>query len=66
MVFTLEMEQELADHIKQLADQFHGFTPYKCRGLAHEFAKRNHVTVPSNWEKGLAGRMCRKSHDYTG
>ena len=35
------MESELAKHIKNLADQFHGLTTLKCRELAYEFAKRN-------------------------
>lgn len=29
-VFTEDMEKDLADHIKQLADQFHGMTSHKC------------------------------------
>ncbi|CAG5999532.1 unnamed protein product [Menidia menidia] len=33
-VFSEEMEKELEDHIKQLADQFHGLTPKKCRELS--------------------------------
>uniref|UniRef100_A0A671QJU5 HTH CENPB-type domain-containing protein n=1 Tax=Sinocyclocheilus anshuiensis TaxID=1608454 RepID=A0A671QJU5_9TELE len=52
-VFTEELEKELADHIKKLADQFHGLTPKKCC----ELADRNNIPVPNNWkEKGLAGR----------
>ena len=35
------MESELAKHIKNLADQFHGLTTLKCRELAYELAKRN-------------------------
>uniref|UniRef100_A0A673KIP5 HTH psq-type domain-containing protein n=1 Tax=Sinocyclocheilus rhinocerous TaxID=307959 RepID=A0A673KIP5_9TELE len=43
--FTEELEKELADHIKKLADQ-------------------NNIPVPNNWkEKGLAGRMCKTSHN---
>ncbi|XP_074480931.1 uncharacterized protein LOC141761464 [Sebastes fasciatus] len=60
-VFTEEVEKELADHIKKLAEQFHGLTPKKCCELALELAERNNIPVPKNWkEKGLAGipRLC--------
>ncbi|CAB1451101.1 unnamed protein product [Pleuronectes platessa] len=33
------MEEELAKHLKQLADQFHGLAPVKCRGLAFEYVE---------------------------
>ncbi len=53
-VFTKELEKELADHIKKLADQFHGLTPQKCCELAFELADRNNIPVPNNWkEKGV-------------
>lgn len=59
-VFSEEVEKELADHIKKLADQFHGLTPKKCCELALELAERNNIPAPNNWkEKGLAGRVCR-------
>uniref|UniRef100_A0A3B5R0Y1 HTH CENPB-type domain-containing protein n=1 Tax=Xiphophorus maculatus TaxID=8083 RepID=A0A3B5R0Y1_XIPMA len=55
-IFTDEMEEELAKHLKQLADQFHGLPPVKCRELAFEYAKRNNISVPANWtEKQCAG-----------
>lgn len=57
-VFTDDMEQELADHVKKLADQFHGLTPKKCCELAFEFADKNQIPVPDNWrENGFAGRV---------
>lgn len=60
-IFPLELE--LADHIKKLAEQFHGLTQKKCRELASELAERNNISTPNNWtEKGLAGRMCKKQH----
>ena len=37
-VFSEEVEKELADHIKKLAEQFHGLTPKKCCELALELA----------------------------
>ncbi|GAA6088005.1 uncharacterized protein zgc:113274 [Tachysurus ichikawai] len=60
-VFTEEVEKELADHIKQLADQFHGLSPKKCCKLAFQFAQKNNITVPNNWkEKGLVGGTARR------
>ncbi|CAB1417103.1 unnamed protein product [Pleuronectes platessa] len=43
------MEEELAKHLKQLADQFHGLAPVKCRELAFEYAEKNNIPVPANW-----------------
>ncbi|CAB1446938.1 unnamed protein product [Pleuronectes platessa] len=43
------MEEELAKHLKQLADQFHGLAPVKCRELASEYAEKNNIPVPANW-----------------
>jgi len=57
-IFTDEMEEELAKHLKQLADQFHGLDPVKCRELAFEYAEKNNIPVPANWtEKQCAGRL---------
>ena len=50
-VFTPEMEKDLANHVKQLADQFHGLSLLKCRSLAYEFASRNNIEMPANWER---------------
>ncbi|CAI5674184.1 unnamed protein product [Oreochromis niloticus] len=56
-VFSEELEKELAEHIKKLAEQFHGISPKKCRELALELAGRNNIPTPSNWtEKGLASK----------
>uniref|UniRef100_A0A671X1I5 HTH CENPB-type domain-containing protein n=1 Tax=Sparus aurata TaxID=8175 RepID=A0A671X1I5_SPAAU len=56
-VFSEEVEKKLADHIKKLAEKFHGLTPKKCRELALELAERNYIPTHSNWrEKGLAGK----------
>uniref|UniRef100_A0A4W6CZ35 Uncharacterized protein n=1 Tax=Lates calcarifer TaxID=8187 RepID=A0A4W6CZ35_LATCA len=61
-IFPLELEKELADHIKKLAEQFHGLTQKKCRELASELAERNNIPTPSNWtEKGLVGKDWFKS-----
>ncbi|CAB1441465.1 unnamed protein product [Pleuronectes platessa] len=40
------MEEELAKHLKQLADQFHDLAPVKCRELAFEYAEKNNIPVP--------------------
>ena len=57
-IFTDKMEEELAKHLKQLADQFHGLSPVKCRELAFEYAEKNNIPVPANWtEKQCAGRL---------
>ncbi|CAB1441650.1 unnamed protein product [Pleuronectes platessa] len=45
------MEEELAKHLKQLADQFHGFAPVKCRELAFEYAEKANIPVPANWNE---------------
>uniref|UniRef100_A0AAZ1XKP8 HTH psq-type domain-containing protein n=1 Tax=Oreochromis aureus TaxID=47969 RepID=A0AAZ1XKP8_OREAU len=42
-VFSEEVEKELAEHIKKLAEQFHGISPKKCRELALELAGRNNI-----------------------
>uniref|UniRef100_A0A9R1SEK5 HTH CENPB-type domain-containing protein n=2 Tax=Cyprinus carpio TaxID=7962 RepID=A0A9R1SEK5_CYPCA len=47
-IFTDEMEEELAKHLKQLAEQFHGLHPVKCRQLAFEYAEKNNIPVPLN------------------
>jgi len=50
VVFTPEMEKDLADHVKRLADMFHGLSIAKCCQLAYSFAAKNKVTMPKNWE----------------
>uniref|UniRef100_A0A3B3RFG3 Uncharacterized protein n=1 Tax=Paramormyrops kingsleyae TaxID=1676925 RepID=A0A3B3RFG3_9TELE len=48
------IEKELADHIKKLADQFHGLTLKKCCELAMELANRYNIPVPKNWREKAA------------
>jgi hypothetical protein len=56
-VFSPEMENDLAHHIKLLADMFHGLSLQKCCILAYEFASRNNLQMPTNWIKdGKAGQ----------
>ena len=57
MIFSPEMETELASHIKRLAEQFHGLSRDKCRTLIFEYAVRNGIPVPESWrENEIAGR----------
>lgn len=49
MVFTDNMEKELAAHIIALADSFYGLSKDKTLEMAYEFAIQNHVTVPPSW-----------------
>lgn len=51
MVFSREMEEDLANHVKKLADMFHGLTPKKCCELAFEMAERNNIPVPESWKE---------------
>ena len=62
MIFSPEMESDLATHIKTLAEQFHGMTRNKCRALIVEYALKNNVTVPNSWkENGMTGEHFRIS-----
>lgn len=56
MVFTHEMEAELAQHLRNLDNRFHGLTPIKCRELAFEYANKNktHLSIPPSWIKNKA------------
>ena len=45
------MKEDLAAYIKDLADQFHGLSPDKCRWLCYEFALQNEVPMPDNWKR---------------
>ena len=51
LVFSPNMEKDLADHVKQLADMFHGLSVNRCCSLAYEFAKRNNLDVPISWDR---------------
>ena len=65
MVFTEEMEADLAGHVKRLANMFHGLSVKKLRELAYLFAKKNDVSVPESWEKNkMAGEdWCKSFRD---
>lgn len=55
-VFPSEMEKDLANHIKLLADMFHGLSIQKCRTLAYQFSLHNKLNIPDSWAKnGKAG-----------
>ncbi|XP_050976521.1 uncharacterized protein zgc:113274 [Labeo rohita] len=56
-ILSEELEEELAENIRMLAERLHGLTPKKCREIAFEFAQKNNIPVPNNWgEQRLAGR----------
>lgn len=55
-VFTDIQETQLAKHIKDMADCFHGMGPEKCRKLAFDFARLNQVQTPTSWStNAIAG-----------
>ena len=55
-IFKDRQENDLAEHIKALCDQYYGLSVVKCRCLAYEFATKNNVTMPANWVRdGKAG-----------
>ena len=68
-VFSCEMEKDFADHVKTLADQFHGLSLEKCRALAYEFAVINKLTIPNNWTRDrkagwTGGKVSRSGISY--
>lgn len=66
MVFTIELEQLLATHVKDMDNRYHGLSVKKCTELAYEFAIRNHLSVPNSWvEKHSAGWYFVSCKPYT-
>lgn len=61
MILPPAMEQELAKHIRDLDDRFHGLNPVKCRELAYEYANKNKesgINMPPSWrENKIAGEL---------
>jgi len=51
------MENDLADHINQLADMFHGLSVSGCCSLAYKVAKRNSLDVPISWDRDKAAGL---------
>ena len=47
-VFFEMMETDLARHIINLADMFHGLSVNKCCILAYNFASSNKIVTPQN------------------
>ena len=41
------MKKNLAAHIPQLADQYHGLTFAKCKETEYEFAVQNNLDAPN-------------------
>ncbi|XP_057207603.1 uncharacterized protein zgc:113274 isoform X1 [Triplophysa rosa] len=56
-IFSNELEEELSENVKTLAERLHAVTPKKCRQMAFELAQKYNIPVPNNWgEQRLAGR----------
>jgi len=55
LVFSSEMEVELARHIIQMQERFYGMTPTDVRKLAFDFAEQQHVNHPFDASKKVAG-----------
>lgn len=51
LLFPMQMKNDLPQHIKDLADQFHGLSMAKCTALTYESAKQNGIVIPENWRK---------------
>lgn len=49
-VFSEEIEKLLEDYLLMASALFHGLTPAALRRLAYEYALRNNVKMPKNWE----------------
>ena len=49
-VFIEKMGSDLATHIIDLSERFHGLTSEKVRELAYEFAMVNKINIPDSWE----------------
>jgi len=55
-MFSSEMEQDLSNHSKLLADMFHGLSVQKYCTLAYYFALCNKLNIPDSWAvNGKAG-----------
>ena len=56
-IFTEEIENDLAIHVKALSERFYGLSSIKCRQLAFESAQNNNIPVPDSWTSNkLAGK----------
>lgn len=51
LVFSPEMEEDMAGHIKEMSTQFHGLTKEKCLCLIYEFPGQNDLKVPDSWKE---------------
>ena len=54
-VFTDAQEKDLCNHVKKLADKFYGVTSSTRRSLAWQFANKNNIPIPQNWNQN--GRL---------
>lgn len=55
-VFTVELDNELAEHAKTLEKIFYGLTFKSLRQIAFQFAEANNINHPFSREKQMAGK----------
>lgn len=55
-MFTPELEEELANHVREMDRRFYGLTRKQLMQLAYEFAERNNIAHRFNKESKLAGK----------
>jgi len=55
-VFPPTMENELAQHIKNMESRFFGFTTTELRRVVYQFAEVNHLRHPFSVDKKEAGK----------
>lgn len=58
--FTPEQESILADHVKQLSNQFYGITLTDLRRLAYDLAENLNIKHNFNKETKMAGEVSAK------
>lgn len=56
-VFSVDMEQNLANYLKTCSQMFYGLTPRQVRVLAFELGSMNNLNMPDTWtERKMAGK----------
>lgn len=51
IVFTEEMEADLVNYVIKCAQMFYGLTKIECCKLAFQFAAKNKLKYPPNWDR---------------
>lgn len=56
-IFSMEMENALENYLLKCSSIFYGLTPQSTRRLAYEYAQKNSLKMPRNWEGNrMAGK----------